>query len=120
VIFTGYVPNPDLSAIYSGATALLFPSLYEGFGLPALEAMQCGLPVVASNTTAFPEVIGDAGLLVNPTDADSLCQAMLDLLSSEALRRELSERGLVRSKDFSWANCAERTVAAYQIAASNS
>lgn len=117
VIFTGYVPNPDLSAIYSGATAFLFPSLYEGFGLPALEAMQCGLPVVASNTTAFPEVIGDAGLLVNPTDADSLCQAMLDLLSSEARRRELSERGLVRSKNFSWANCAERTVAAYQIAA---
>jgi len=118
VILTGYVPNEDLSAIYTGALAFLFPSLYEGFGLPALEAMQCGTPVIVSNTTSFPEVVGDAGLLVNPTDADSLCQAMLDLLSDEGLRRQLSRKGLARSKRFSWADCAEKTVNAYKTAIS--
>jgi glycosyltransferase involved in cell wall biosynthesis len=81
-----------------------------------LEAMQCGVPVIASNTTAFPEVVGDAGLLVDPTDADALCQAMLDLWSDEGLRRRLGQKGLARSKKFSWADCAEKTVRAYKTA----
>lgn len=113
IIFTGFVADEDLSAVYSGATAFVFPSLYEGFGLPPLEAMQCGVPVITSNTTALPEVVGGAGLLVDPTDKDSLCQAMLDVLSSSDLRRELSRKGLVRSREFSWALCAQRTVDAY-------
>ncbi len=117
VIFTGYVPNEDLSALYAGAVGFLFMSLYEGFGLPALEAMQCGTPVITSSTTAFPEVVGDAGLLVDPTDADALSQAMLDLVSDEELRRRLSREGLTRSKLFSWADCAEKTVRAYEAAA---
>jgi glycosyltransferase involved in cell wall biosynthesis len=115
--FAGFVSDEDLSAVYSGATAFLFPSLYEGFGLPALEAMQCGTPVIASNTTALPEVVGDAGLLVNPQDSDALCQAMLELLTNSELRRQLSQKGLMRSKKFSWAKCAEKTVDAYRIAA---
>ena len=116
VVITGYVPNEDLSALYAGAVGFLFLSLYEGFGLPALEAMQCGTPVIASSTTAFPEVVGDAGLLVEPTDADALSQAMLDLLSDEGLRGRLSRKGLTRSKLFSWAACAEKTVHAYETA----
>lgn len=118
VVFTGHVSDDDLSAVYSGATAFLFPSLYEGFGLPPLEAMQCGTPVIASNTTSLPEVIGDAGLLVDPTDADALCQGMLELLAKQDLRRELSSKGLMRSKEFSWEKCAEKTVAAYRVATS--
>lgn len=117
IVFTGFVPNEDLSAVYSGAAAFTFPSLYEGFGLPPLEAMQCGLPVIVSNTSALPEVVGDAGLLVDPTDADALCQSMLDLLTNAELSRELSEKGLLRSKRFSWAACAQKTVDAYTIVA---
>ncbi|MBC8032318.1 MAG: glycosyltransferase family 4 protein [Pyrinomonadaceae bacterium] len=114
ITFTGFVANEDLSAVYSGATAFVFPSLYEGFGLTPLEAMQCGLPVITSNTTALPEVVGEAGLLVNPTDADSLCQAMFDILSKPDLRSELSRKGLLRSEKFSWASCAQKTVEAYK------
>lgn len=117
VVFAGYVPDEDLSAIYSGAEAFVFPSLYEGFGLPPLEAMQCGTPVITSNNTAFPEVIGDAGLMVDPTDRDALCQTILTVVSDDALRRRLSLKGLERSRGFSWANCAAKTVACYRKAA---
>jgi glycosyltransferase involved in cell wall biosynthesis len=117
IVFAGFVADEDLSAVYSGATAFLFPSSYEGFGLPPLEAMQCGTPVIASNTTAIPEVIGDAGLLVDPKDTESLCQAMLELLTNEELRHQLSQKGFMRSRKFSWAKCAEKTVDAYRIAA---
>lgn len=117
IVFTGFVANEDLSAVYSGAAAFLFPSLYEGFGLPPLEAMQCGVPVIVSNTTALPEVVGDAALLVDPTDADALCQAMLDVLTNAELSHELSVKGLLRSKRFSWAACAQKTADAYTIVA---
>jgi glycosyltransferase involved in cell wall biosynthesis len=116
VIFTGYIPDEDLSEIYSGAKAFVFPSLYEGFGLPPLEAMQCGTPVITSNTTSLPEVVGDAGILVDPKDEDALCQAMLSLLTDEALWQELSQKGLERSKHFSWAKCAADTVEVYKTA----
>jgi glycosyltransferase involved in cell wall biosynthesis len=116
VLFTGYVLDEDLSSIYSGASAFVFPSLYEGFGLPPLEAMQCGTPVVTSNNTAFPEVIGDAGLMIDPKDEDGLCQAMLDVITDGNLRRQLSAKGLERAKQFSWANCAEQTVTLYRKA----
>lgn len=117
IIFTGYIPDEDLSAIYSGATAFIYPSLYEGFGLPPLEAMQCGTPVITSNTSSFPEVVGDAGIMINPTDEDALCQAILTIIQDSQLRKTLSEKGRERAKQFSWAKCAEETVKVYQIAA---
>jgi glycosyltransferase involved in cell wall biosynthesis len=119
IIFTGFIPDDDLGAIYSGATAFVFPSLYEGFGLPPLEAMQCGTPVIASNTTAMPEVVGDAGLLIDPTDADALCEAMLKVLTDQELRLQLSRKGLQRAQQFSWARCADETIAVYQTAVAN-
>ena len=114
IIITGYVPDEDLSAIYSGATAFVFPSLYEGFGLPILEAMQCGTPVISSNSTSLPEVVGDAGILVDPKDQDQLCQAMLNILNDEVLRETLKQKGLERSKQFSWEKCANETVEIYK------
>ncbi|WP_404784189.1 glycosyltransferase family 4 protein [Altericista sp. CCNU0014] len=114
VIFTGYVEDTDLSALYSGSSAFIFPSLYEGFGLPPLEAMQCGTPVITSNVTSLPEVVGDAGLMVNPADEDELCQAMLTVLNDKDLAQELRYKGLIRSKNFSWSKCAADTVEVYK------
>jgi len=116
VIFTGYIPDEDLSEVYSGATAFIFPSLYEGFGLPPLEAMQCGTPVISSNATSLPEVVGDAGILVGSKDEDSLCQAMLDILNNTTLQQELSRKGLERASQFTWAKCAADTVEVYKTA----
>ena len=117
LIFAGYVAEEDLPALYSGAVAFVFPSLYEGFGLPALEAMACGTPVITSNTTSLPEVVGDAALLVNPTDADMLSEAMSTILSDRSLREELRRKGLVRAAEFSWKRCADQTAQAYHVAA---
>jgi glycosyltransferase involved in cell wall biosynthesis len=114
VIFTGYVPDEDLSALYSGAKAFIFPSLQEGFGLPILEAMQCGTPVISSNATSLPEVAGEAAILINPYDKDELSQAMLNLLSDEKLRNELTQKGIERAKQFSWSKCAQETVEIYK------
>jgi glycosyltransferase involved in cell wall biosynthesis len=119
VMFTGYVPDEDLSALYSGARAFVFPSLYEGFGLPLLEAMQCEVPVIASNTTSIPEVVGDAGILVDPKDVDALCQALLDLLTDNSLSQELKRKGLERAKLFSWDKSAADTVEVYKRIISN-
>jgi glycosyltransferase involved in cell wall biosynthesis len=116
VIVTGYVPEEDLAPIYSRALMFLYPSLYEGFGLPPLEAMQCGTPVITSNTSSLPEVVGDAGLMVPPTDADALCQAVLSLYRDDELRRRLSARARVRASEFSWSRCGRETVAAYTSA----
>ena len=115
IIIPGYVPDADLAAIYSGATAFLFPSLMEGFGLPPLEAMQCGTPVIASNTTSTPEVVGDAGILLPPTDRDAWCQAMLNLSRQSSLRAELREKSLQRSKLFSWQRFMDETLRGYKI-----
>ncbi|WP_017296818.1 glycosyltransferase family 4 protein [Nodosilinea nodulosa] len=119
VIFTGFLPDRDLSTIYSGALAFAYPSLYEGFGLPPLEAMQCGTPVITSNKSSLPEVVGDAGIMVNPADEDAMCQAILDLVSSSTLRRSLSQKGLARAKQFSWTRCARETVKVYETAISS-
>ena len=116
IIFTDYIPDEDLSAVYSGAEAFVFPSLYEGFGLPPLEAMQCGTPVITSNNTAFPEVVGGAGLMVDPRDGDALSQAMLKVLTDTTLRQRLSAEGLERARAFSWQECAEKTVELYRRA----
>lgn len=116
VIFTGFIPDEYLSAIYSGALAFIYPSLYEGFGLPPLEAMQCGTPVITSNTSSLPEVVGDAGIMVDPTDEDALCQAMINIGKNNKLRDDLSKKGLKRSKIFSWEKCADETIKAYRFA----
>jgi glycosyltransferase involved in cell wall biosynthesis len=114
VIFTGYIAEDDLSAVYSGAKAFVYASRYEGFGLPPLEAMQCGIPVITSNTTSLPEVVGDAGIMVDPDDVEALSQAMLDVLTDSALRQELVAKGLRRARSFSWAKCADDTVEIYR------
>lgn len=106
VIFTGYVPDEDLVHLYNGALALVFPSLEEGFGLPAVEAMACGIPVVVSNTGALPEVVGDAGLCVDPRNGDELEQALVRVLDDAALRRDLSRRSLTRAAEFNWKQTA--------------
>jgi glycosyltransferase involved in cell wall biosynthesis len=118
IILTGYVPDEDLAAIYSAAMAFIFPSLAEGFGLPPLEAMQCGTPVICSNATSLPEVVGEAGILVHPKDEEALCQAMLRLLNSSSLRQELSAAGIQRAGNFSWQKCVQETIAAYRHATS--
>lgn len=119
IIFTGFLPDQDLVSIYNGALGFVYPSFHEGFGLPPLEALQCGVPVITSNTSSLPEVVGDAGIMIDPTDEDALCQAMLNLINDGALRAELSQKGLERAKQFSWAKCAETTVEVYRIAAEN-
>lgn len=100
VLFTDFVTEDEMPTLYSGATLFVFPSLYEGFGLPVLEAMACGVPVISANTSSLPEVLGNAGLLVH-TDAEQLSVAMSELMPSESRRRELSRLGLARAKEFS-------------------
>jgi glycosyltransferase involved in cell wall biosynthesis len=102
VEFIGDVTDSELAALYRGALATALPSLYEGFGLPALESMACGTPVVGSNVTAVPEVVGDAGLLVDPTDADGLADALRRVVEDEELRRVCRERGLRRARAYTW------------------
>jgi glycosyltransferase involved in cell wall biosynthesis len=114
VIFTGFIDDKDLSSIYSGASFFVYPSLYEGFGLPPLEAMQCGLPVITSNNSSLPEVVGDAGIMVNATDESQLCQAMTKLLNDPNLCQQLSKQALQQSQNFSWEKCAAETIAIYQ------
>ena len=112
----GHVDDAALVRALRGADALLFPSRHEGFGLPPLEAMACGTPVVAARATAVPEVVGDAAVLVEPGDADAFADAVLGLLGDAARRTALRERGLRRAAAFTWGRCAELTVAAYRRA----
>ncbi len=113
IVLTGHVPDADLAALYGGARLFVFPSLYEGFGLPVLEAMQCGTPVVASNVSAIPEVVGDAALLVEP-DEWALQEAMLKLLGNPNRAALLGQRGAKRAALFSWARTVDETLAAYR------
>lgn len=114
VVFTGYVPEEDLPRLYGGARAFVYPSLYEGFGLPVLEAMQCGAPVVTTDISSMPEVAGDAALLVKPDDVDGLAEALTRVLSDDALAADLKQRGLARAALFSWERCARETRAVYE------
>ena len=113
VRFTGFVDDDDLPAVYSGAALFVFPSLHEGFGLPLLEAMACGVPVVTSNISSMPEVAGDAAVLVDPRDANGLAAAIARVLRDEALRDRLRGAGLARVREFSWEATARRTLDAY-------
>jgi glycosyltransferase involved in cell wall biosynthesis len=112
--FTGFVDDNDLAAIYSGAIGFIFPSLYEGFGLPVLEAMQCECPVISSNTSSLPEVVGDAGFLVSPTDKDALCQSILKLYCNSDLRAKHSQYSLDRAAFFSWEKTLSETLEVYR------
>jgi glycosyltransferase involved in cell wall biosynthesis len=114
VIFTGYVPEADLPALYNGADLFVFPSLYEGFGLPPLEAMACGTPVVTSNASSLPEVVGDAAITVDPYDVDALTSAMRRVLADPCLRDELRQKGLARASEFTWERTARQTLAVYR------
>ena len=112
-----YVPDEDLAGLYSGALALVFPSLFEGFGFPALEAMACGTPVICSNTSSLPEVTGDAALLVDPLDVGGLLAAMRRVQAEPALRSALRAQGLARVRQFSWERAAQETLAVLEAAA---
>ena len=113
VRFPGFIDDDDLPAVYSRAALFAFPSLYEGFGLPLLEAMACGVPVVTSNISSMPEVAGDAAVLVDPRDADGLAAAIARVLRDEALRERLRAAGIARAREFSWEATARRTLDAY-------
>jgi glycosyltransferase involved in cell wall biosynthesis len=116
IILTGYVPDEDLAPLYSGAMVFLYPSLYEGFGLPPLEAMQCGTPVITSNNSSLPEVAGHAAIMIDPRDGDGLCQSMLNLYKSHDLREKLSAASIERAKRFSWDKTTRETIDAYRRA----
>jgi glycosyltransferase involved in cell wall biosynthesis len=116
VIITGYVDNEDLATIYSNATAFVYLSFYEGFGLPPLEAMQCGTPVITSNNSSLPEVVGDAGILIDPTDNDGLCNAFLNIENHSSLRDSMSQKSIEQAKKFSWDKTVSETINGYKIA----
>jgi glycosyltransferase involved in cell wall biosynthesis len=116
VLWLNYVPFEDLPALLNGASLFVYPSLYEGFGLPPLEAMACGTPVIASNTTSLPEVVGDGGLMVNPICVDEIAEAMHSVLTNKELRDRLRLTGLARAKSFSWERTAQMTLSAYEDA----
>ena len=117
VILTGYVPETDLPALYSGALCFVYPSYFEGFGLPPLEAMQCGAAVIVGDKTSLPEVVGDAGLLMDPFDVDDMVAAIGRVISDSNLREQLRVKGLERAKLFNWKKTARQTLAVYQKAA---
>ncbi|MGE3269554.1 MAG: glycosyltransferase family 4 protein [Chloroflexota bacterium] len=114
VRFPGFIPADEQALWYSSATVFAFPSRYEGFGLPLLEAMACGTPVVSSSASSLPEVVGDAGLLVDPSDVEGLTSALRLLMEDESRRSELAAAGLARARTFSWRNMATETVQVYR------
>jgi glycosyltransferase involved in cell wall biosynthesis len=116
VHFLGYIPDEDLPALYNGADLFVFPSLYEGFGLPVLESMACGTPVVTSNTSSLPEVAGDAAYLVDPQNVEEIADALKHVLSDVDLANDLRSRGLERAQNFTWEKTASQTIAVYEQA----
>ena len=116
ILFTGYVPEPDLAGLYSGAICFVYPSYFEGFGLPVVEAMQCGVPVIAGNRTSLPEVIGAAGLLFDPFDTQALVKALTQVIDDSEYRAVLRSKGLERAKNFNWKTTAQLTLGVYERA----
>jgi len=114
VIFTGFVDREDLPALFNGALFFVYPSLYEGFGIPVLEAMACGVPVIASNVSSLPEIMGEAGVLVDPTDTEGLAGALITLLDAPEQRRRQRAAGLARAALFSWERAARETLEVYE------
>jgi glycosyltransferase involved in cell wall biosynthesis len=114
VVLVGYVPDEDLPTLYRNAAVFVYPSLYEGFGLPPLEAMACGTPVITSNISSIPEVVGDAAILIDPYNTTEIAQAIASVLNNKELRDRLKMNGLVRSNLFSWDKTARETLKLYQ------
>ena len=112
--FVGYIPQEEQHLWYGAASAFVFPSLYEGFGMPPLEAMACGTPVITSNASCLPEIVGDAAVQVDPHDTDALADAMRRVLDDADLRADLRQRGLVQAARFSWFETARRSQSIYQ------
>ena len=117
VIVTNYVNDEDLPALYRSAVALVYPSLFEGFGLPPLEAMACGTPVITSNTSSLPEVVGQAALLIDPYDEAAIAQAIWQIVRDSSLRQRLRQAGIEQAKLFTWQATAEKTLAVYRAIA---
>ncbi|MFC1959441.1 glycosyltransferase family 4 protein [Chloroflexota bacterium] len=114
ILFLGRQPLATLVALYNKATVLVYPSLMEGFGLPVLEAMNCGCPVVTSNVSSLPEVIGDAGIQVDPLDTRQITTAIEQVLDNEELAAQMRQKGLLRAREFSWQRCAQETIDVYE------
>lgn len=114
VVLTGFVEEGDLPALYQGADIFIYPSLFEGVGLPVLEAMAAGVPVIASNRSSLPEMIGDAGIVIDPLSVNEIAQALWRLVSDENLKEECRRKGRKRGAEFSWENAARRTLKIYQ------
>jgi glycosyltransferase involved in cell wall biosynthesis len=119
IIFPGYIPDEDKAALISGATGVVYPSLYEGFGLPVLEAMACGTPVLTSNVSSLPEVAGNAALLVDPLDTEAIAMGMSRLIADVDLRRSLVERGYGQVFKFSWARAAQQVLEVLESVGTN-
>jgi glycosyltransferase involved in cell wall biosynthesis len=113
-IFTGFVEDNDLPAIYNLAKVFVYPSYYEGFGLPVLEAMACGCPVITSSTSSLSEIVGNAAILINPTNIKDITEVILKIVSNKKLKLELIKQGLKQVKKFNWQNCAKKTLNVYQ------
>lgn len=113
IITTGFVEDEDLAALYSSAIGFVYPSLYEGFGLPPLEAMQCGTPVISSTKSSIPEVVGDAGILIEPTDETAISAAMFEFYQNANLRKELSKKALLQASKFSWGRFTDQHINVY-------
>lgn len=114
IIFTGFIPDEDLPFLYGGADVFVYPSVFEGVGLPVLEAMKCGTPVVTSNTTSLKEVVGDAGRMVDPLDVKDITQAIFQVICDTELKTALIEKGLARANQFSWEKTAQKTLEIYE------
>jgi glycosyltransferase involved in cell wall biosynthesis len=114
VIFAGYVPDEELPYVYNAAEMFVYPSLYEGFGLPPLEAMACGIPVITSNTSSLPEVVGQAGIMIDPLDAAAWKSAIYNLLEDEHLQRQMASNGIKQSQKFSWETTARKTLEIFE------
>ncbi len=114
VIFTGYIKEKYLPYFYSASEMFVYPSLYEGFGHPPLEAMACGCPVISSNVSSIPEIVGDAGILIKPEDEYQIATAILNLFKDKSLKKELSEKAIKRAKKFDWFKTAQETVKVYE------
>ncbi len=114
VVFPGYLPQEDLRLWYNAATMFVYPSRFEGFGLPILEAMACGTPVITSNVSSLPEVAGDAAWLVDPTDIDALSEAMYRVFNNLDLRQTMRQKGLIQKAKFSWQKTATETTQVYR------
>ena len=115
VVFPGFVDERDKASLLAACTVFVYPSLYEGFGLPALEALACGAPTVTSNTSSLPEVVGDAAVLIDPTDTSALKRAINDLIKTPSLRARLHEKGPIQAAQFSWERTADATILVYRL-----